>query len=40
MTIHPKNACKLEFTDRLWLLFIDQQMSDFAVFADNYFSDK
>ena len=35
VTIHPKNACKLEFIDRLWLLFLDQPMSDFAFFADN-----
>ena len=40
VTIYPKNVCKLEFTDPLWLLFIDQPMSDFVVFANNYFSDK
>ena len=40
VTICPKNACKLGFTYRLWLLFLDQPMSDFAVFAENYFSHK
>ena len=40
VTIRPKSTCKLGFTDRLWLLFLDQPMSDFAVFADNYFSNK
>ena len=39
VTINPKNPCKLEFTEYLWLLFIDQKMSDFKVFANNYFSD-
>ena len=35
VTFHPKNACKLGFTYCLWLLFIDQPMSYFVVFADN-----
>ena len=32
-TINPKNACKLEFSDHLWLPFLDQPQSDVKVFA-------
>ena len=39
VTVYPKNAYKLEFTDRLWLLFLHQPMSELVVFANNYFSD-
>ena len=28
----PKNACKLEFSDHLWLPFIDQAHFDIVVF--------
>ena len=35
LTIYPKNGCKLEFTYCLWLLFLDQPMSDFVVFAND-----
>ena len=24
VTVHPKNACKLEFADHLWLTFLNQ----------------
>ena len=27
-TVQPKNACKLEFVDHLWLHFLDQPKSD------------
>ena len=27
VTIHPKNACKLEFSYHLWLSFLDQPQS-------------
>ena len=27
VTVQPKNACKLEFVDHLWLPFIDQTQS-------------
>ena len=33
VTVHPKNACKLEFVDHLWLPFLDQPQSDIAVFV-------
>ena len=39
VTVQPKNACKLEFSDHLWIPFIDQPQSDILVFANNYFSD-
>ena len=29
----PKNACKLEFADHLWLQFLDQPQSDIVVVA-------
>ena len=32
ITVQPKNACKLEFVDHLWLPFIDQPHSDIVVF--------
>ena len=32
VTVQPKNACKLEFVDHLWLPFIDQPQSDILVF--------
>ena len=33
MTVHPKNACKLEFADHLWLPFINQPQSDVVFYA-------
>ena len=33
VTIQPKNACKLEFLDHLWLPFLDHPHSDIVVFA-------
>ena len=33
VTFQPKNACKLEFSDHLWLPFLDQPQSDIVVFA-------
>ena len=33
VTFQPKNACKLEFVDNLWLPFLDQPQSDILVFA-------
>ena len=33
VTVQPKNACKLEFVDHLWLPFLDQPQSDMVVFA-------
>ena len=30
--VHPKNACKLEFLDNLWLTFIDKPQSYAVVF--------
>ena len=32
VTVKPKNACKLEFVDHLWLPFLDQPQSDVVVF--------
>ena len=32
VTVHPKNARKLEFADNLWLPFVDQLQSDVVVF--------
>ena len=32
-TVQPKNTCKLEFADHLWLPFLDQLQSDIVVFA-------
>ena len=34
-TVQPKNACKLEFSDHLWLPFLDQPQSDIKVFENN-----
>ena len=31
-TVQPKNACKLEFVDHLWIPFIDQPQLDIVVF--------
>ena len=31
VTVKTKNACKLEFTDHLWLPFLDQPQSDIVV---------
>ena len=31
-TINPKNACKLEFSDHLWLPFLHQPQSDVVIF--------
>ena len=33
VTVQPKNACKLEFSDHLWIPFIDQPQSEIVVFA-------
>ena len=33
VTFQPKNACKLEFTDHLWLQFLYQPKSDITVFV-------
>ena len=33
VTVHPNNACKLEFADRLWLPFLDQSQSDIIDFT-------
>ena len=33
VTVQPKNACKLEFTDHLWLPFLDKPQSDIVVFV-------
>ena len=33
VTVQPKNACKLEFLDHLWLPFLDQPQFDIVVFA-------
>ena len=33
VTVQPKNSCKLEFLDHLWLPFIDQSKYDILVFA-------
>ena len=32
VTVQQKNACRLEFTDNLWLPVIDQPQSDIVVF--------
>ena len=36
VTVNPKNTCKFEFADHLWLPFIDQTQSDVVVFAIIY----
>ena len=33
VTVQQKNVCKLEFTDHLWLLFVDQPQSGIIVLA-------
>ena len=33
VTVQPKNACKQELVDNLWLPFIDQPHSDIVVFS-------
>ena len=33
VSVQPKNACKLEFADHLWLPFLDQPQSDIVFFA-------
>ena len=33
VTVKPKNACKLEFVDHLWLPFLDQPQSGILVFS-------
>ena len=35
VTDQPKNACKLEFADHLWLPVLDQPQSDIVVFSNN-----
>ena len=37
VTVKPKNVCKLEFADRLWLPFLDKPKSDILVFTINIF---
>ena len=37
VTVNPINACKLRFSDHLWLPFLDQPQSDVLVFAIIYF---
>ena len=32
ITVNPKNVCKMEFADNLWLPFLDQPRSDVVVF--------
>ena len=36
-TVQPKYACKLEFSDHLWLPFLDQPQSDILVLVINNF---
>ena len=31
VTVQPKNACKLEFADHLWMPFLDQPQFDIIV---------
>ena len=31
-TVQPKNVCRLEFADHLWLPFLDQPQSDIVFF--------
>ena len=33
VTVQPKNSCKLEFLDHLWLPFLDQPQSDIVFFV-------
>ena len=33
VTVNPKHPCKLEFSDHLWLPFLDKPQSDVVVFA-------
>ena len=33
VTVNPKNACKLEFADNLWLPFLDKSHSDILIFT-------
>ena len=33
VTVQPKNVCKLEFADHLWLPFLDQIQSGIVVFS-------
>ena len=35
--VQPKNACKLEFSDNLWLPFLDQPQSEILGTAMIYF---
>ena len=37
VTVNPKKSCRLEFSDHLWLPFIDQPHSDVVIFAIIYF---
>ena len=37
VTVKPKNACKLEFSDHLWLPFLDQTQSDIVESEINNF---
>ena len=36
VTVNPRNACKKESANNLWLPFLDQQKSDDVVFAIFY----
>ena len=33
VTINPRNACKLEFSDHLWLPILEQPNPDIVIFA-------
>ena len=37
VTVNPRNACKMEFGDHLFLPFLDQPQSDVAAFEIIYF---
>ena len=37
VTVNPRNVCKMEFSDHLWLPFLDQPQYDVVVFAITYF---
>ena len=38
VTFQPKNACRLEFKDNIWLPFHEQPQSEITVFENDYFS--
>ena len=37
MTVNPRNTCKLEFADHLWLPFLDRLQSDVVIIVIIYF---